>query len=139
MLQPDLWQLASWEKPAREATEASLQPRVHSASEKTSGAHGLYSYLSARLSLEGVKTAPRARRKPDPTGVGTRTITPPLLEDTGGSLPAVDHGTFRGVDSQLGEGSQTAVRVFRRMPNASENSSDVLRLKAGTGTEKGTT
>ena len=63
----------------------------------------------------------------------TRTVTPPLPEDTDGGLAAVVHDNFRGVDGQLGEGSQTAVRVFRLMPIATGNSSELRRLKASTG------
>ena len=60
--------LHSWETPVREAlaviSTVSL-PYVHSdRSEKTRGT-GLYSYLYPGLSLDGVKTASRARRKPD--------------------------------------------------------------------------
>ena len=99
--------LHSWEQPAREAlaesSTASL-PYVHSDKEKTRGT-GLYSYLSTRLISDGVETAPRARREPDPTGVGTSMRTPPLPENTGGD-------TRRGVDGHLGEGANWQCKCF---------------------------
>ena len=122
----------SWEQPARvvlaTAVSTATLPCVHSDSSVKTRGTGLYYDLPLRLILDGVKAAPRARRKPDPTGVGTSMRTLPLPEDTeddnaNGAAGAFANALYdlRGVDGQLG-GGQTAVRVYRLMPNRSTTS-----------------
>ena len=78
--------------------------------------------------VEGAKTAPRARRKPDPTGAGMGMRTSPSHQVTDGDI-------LRGRSGQSGDRGQTAMHMIRPMPLAFENSSNFRRLDAGTGTD----
>ena len=134
----------SWKQPARvrpaldTSAGTTTLPCVHSGIDsdmpvKTRGTglyHDLPLHWTRWRSHEGEEAAPRARRKPDPNGVGTCMRTLPLPEDTGDANAEATFISFiktanaaanalyypRGVDGHLGEGGHKAVQVYRLRP-----------------------